>query len=288
MRTTLLGAAVLALVACASNEPNDDYLGGVTGTAAVGGGPVAGASGQAGGAAPPVGAAPMAGAGSMLGGSGGSGGNLAPGGAGGQGGATAPAAGSGGGGEGASGAGAGGMGGNAGQAGAGSGGAPMGGTTGGSTAGTVTVQFTTITYGGEYAPANYGAVWIEDASGKFIKTAKRWAGTTHASDLATWTMVSMGWGSIFGGGNMADMVDAVSSPTIRMHQAHMVTWNMKNAEKQLVADGEYTAVIEMTESRARDRNGPLLRIEFTKGPSPQMVMPPDEMNFKGISLSYTP
>jgi hypothetical protein len=178
--------------------------------------------------------------------------------------------------------------GGAGQAGAGTAGAGTAGTTGGSTPGTVTVQFTTVTYGGEYAPGNYGAVWFEDASGKFIKTAKRWAGTTHASDLATWTMVSGGWGSIFGGGNMADMMDAMSSATLRAHQAHMVTWNMKNAMAQLVPDGEYTAVVEMTESRARDRNGPLLRIKFTKGPMAQTVMPPNEMNFTGIMLRYEP
>ncbi|HMI89745.1 MAG TPA: hypothetical protein VK509_00200, partial [Polyangiales bacterium] len=77
----------------------------------------------------------------------------------------------------AAGAGGAGAGTGGGQTGAGTGGAPMAGTSGGSTPGTVTVQFTTVGYGGEYAPANYGAVWFEDASGKFIKTAKRWAGT---------------------------------------------------------------------------------------------------------------
>ncbi len=160
---------------------------------------------------------------------------------------------------------------------------------GGSTMGTVTVQFTTVSYDGEYAPLNYGAVWFEDGSGKFLKTAKRWAGTVHASDLVGWTKASGGWGSIFGGGgNAADMMDAMSSATIRTHQMHTVTWNMMDAQKQLVPDGEYVAKIEMTESRARDRAGPLLEIKFTKGAMPQMVEVPNNASFTGVMLRYMP
>jgi hypothetical protein len=170
---------------------------------------------------------------------------------------------------------------------AGSGGAAGG--TGGTTRGTVTVQFTTVTYGGEYAPMNYGAVWFTDASGKFIKTAKRWAGAAHAGDLATWTKESGGWGSLFGGGgNAADMMDAMSSATLRTHQMHTVTWNVMDAMKQVVPDGEYVANIEVTESRARDRAGPVIKLKFVKGPMPQMVEMPNQMSFTGISLKYMP
>ena len=158
----------------------------------------------------------------------------------------------------------------------------------GSAAGMVTVKFTTVSYGGQYAPLNYGAVWFEDSTGKFIKTAKRWAGAAHATDLVAWTAASGGWGSFFGGGNQADQMDAVSQATIRMHQSHTVTWNMKDVQMQLVADGDYVAVLEMSESRALDRAGPLLRIKFTKGPMPQTVAVPDDPSFTGVSLDYTP
>ena len=160
---------------------------------------------------------------------------------------------------------------------------------GGKTTGSVMVTFTTVSYDGEYAPLNYGAVWFETGDGKFVKTAKRWAGTVHASDLAKWTEASGGWGSPFGGGgNMADQMDAMSSATLRMHQTHMVTWNALGIDKQLAADGEYVAVLEMTESRARDNEGKVLRIPFTKGPMPATVMVPDDASFKGITLTYTP
>jgi hypothetical protein len=177
----------------------------------------------------------------------------------------------------------------AGAAGSGVAGAAGTGAAGGNTPGTVTVEFTTVSYDGEYAPLNYGAVWFEKASMGFVKTAKRWAGAAHASDLVGWTKASGGWGSVFGGGgNMADMMDAMSSATLRTHQKHTVMWNMKDAQKQLVPDGDYVAVLEVTESRARDRAGPLLRIPFTKGPAAQMVDAPANESFTGVVLRYTP
>jgi hypothetical protein len=154
--------------------------------------------------------------------------------------------------------------------------------------GTLTLELTTESYGGQYAPGNYGAVWFETADGDFIKTVKRWAGAAHASDLGAWTEASGGWGGLFGGsGNMADMMDAMSSATLRQHESHTVTWDMKDADKMIVPDGDYVAVVEMTEDRAASP-GPVLRIPFKKGPEPQMVEPADEMSFTGVSLSYQP
>lgn len=271
MKSTVLSAALLALAACgAEGAGGDGYpapagsgtsgLGaaGTTlgGQGAAGSTPTAGSSGQP----PAAGATAMAGTGGRQGtagmmstagtGTSGQGGMGTAGGAGGQ---TSTA-----------------------------------GTTGGNTAGTVTVEFTTVSYEGRYAPSNYGAVWFESASGTFIKTAKRWAGTVHATDLVEWTAASGGWGTIFGGGNMADMMDAMSSATLRTHQSHTVTWNMMGTDKQVVPDGNYVAVVEMTESRAADNAGALVRIEFTKGPNPQMVEPPAAESITGIKLRYTP
>jgi len=154
--------------------------------------------------------------------------------------------------------------------------------------GTLTLKFTTKSYDGQYAPGNYGAVWFESADGEFVKTAKRWAGLAHASDLGQWTEASGGWGGLFGGsGNMADMMDAMSSATLRQHESHSVTWNMKDADKMVVPDGDYVAVVELTEDRAASP-GPLLRIPFKKGPEPVTVDPSDEASFTDISLTYQP
>jgi hypothetical protein len=154
--------------------------------------------------------------------------------------------------------------------------------------GTLTFKFTTKSYGGFYGPLNYVAVWFESKDGKFIKTVARWAGAAHASDLSAWTKASGGWGGLFGGmGNTADMMDAMSSATLRQHQAHSVMWNMKGTDKMVVPDGDYVAVVEVTEDRGTSP-GPVLRVPFKKGPEPQMVDPADEMAFTGISLSYQP
>ena len=280
MKRPILSAALLVLGACSAEGADGGYdsaLDNAVNMGGVGGGGGAAGISPTGGVGGSQGAAGMSGSG--VGGQQGAAGMSGSGGAGGQQGtAGAPMSGTGGQG------GTGGM--MAGTGGAG--GAPTGGMTGGNTAGMVTVEFATVSYGGEYAPLNYGAVWFEDAGGTFIKTAKRWAGTTHASDLVAWTEASSGWGSIFGGGNTADMMDAISMATIRTHQMHTVTWNMKNAEGELVPDGAYVAVVEMSESRARDRAGPLIRIEFTKGPAPMMVEPPAAESFTGVKLSYAP
>jgi hypothetical protein len=287
----LLSTAFLVLVACSPEDGDQsNLLSGGTGGGAASSSTVPGASGTGG----PTSTTPMAGRGTGAAGQG-TVGLAGTGGVAGQSGAGAPATVAGAGGAstaGAAAAGSGSMTAGAGGAAAGSAGGASGAGaagSGGSTAGSVMVQFTTVSYGGEYAPLNYGAVWFERGSSGFVKTAKRWAGAAHATDLVAWTMASMGWGSVFGGGgNAADMMDAVSSATLRTHQTHMVTWNMMDAQKQLVADGEYVAVLEMSESRARDQAGQVVRIKFTKGPMPQTVMVPDEKSFTGISLRYTP
>ena len=288
MNRTLIFSTLVALAGCGSEGSNNDYLGTdmppiMTGNAGVGasgqGGAGTSLSGQGGftGAAGAF-VTGMSGSGgqpSMAGSSGMNGGGGQPATAGmmaGSGGMTAGGAGgAGGGASGAGGSSQGGAGGSAGPA-----------------MGTLTVSFTTVTYNGQYAPLNYGAVWFETASGDFIKTAKRWAGMTHQRDLVAWTEASGGWPGLFGGGNAEDMMDAMSSATIRTHQMHTVMWDMKNLQGQVVPDGDYVAVLEMSESRSATREGPLLRIPFTKGPAPHMAMPPDQEGFSGVSLSYQP
>jgi hypothetical protein len=154
--------------------------------------------------------------------------------------------------------------------------------------GTVSIEFSTLTYGGEYAPKNYVAAWIEDGSGGFVKTVQRSAGDIHASDLVGWTAASGGWGFSFLGSSNPDMVDAVSTPTLQTHQAHSITWNLKDGSGAVVPDGNYTVVLEVTESRARDRAGPLARIDFVKGAQAQTVERPDDEAFENVVVHFEP
>ena len=143
------------------------------------GAPMAGTSAGPGGAAPTAGA-PASGAG----------GNTGAGGA--------PAAGSGG----KGGTGAGGAGPGTGGMGTGGTAAGSGGTTGTppvtASAGTLTIDFTTVGNGGNYAPRNIGAVWVVGPSGKFVKTLERWA-AARATYLAKWKSSGVpAWSAFFG------------------------------------------------------------------------------------------
>jgi hypothetical protein len=134
--------------------------------------------------------------------------------------------------------------------------------------GTLTVSFMSLGPGGRYAPRNCGAVWIEDASGKFVKTIERWTAIRERY-LENWSMASGGWGfSIFGGstGDNPDQVDVVSAGTLSRHQMHMSSWNMKNADGEVVPDGMYTVVVEVSEGTSG-----VGRVEFVKGPMAQML-----------------
>ncbi|HET6339766.1 MAG TPA: DUF2271 domain-containing protein [Polyangiales bacterium] len=153
------------------------------------------------------------------------------------------------------------------------------------TQGTLTIDFKSVTSGGNYAPRNVGAVWIETAAGMFVKTIERWAGI-RANHLTAWNAASSGWGSIFGGGNTADMLDAVSRATLRSHEMHQTMWNMKDSTGKVVADGMYNLVIECTEDNRRA--GPVAKVAFMKSPTPQMVTAPDKAPYTGLVLNYQP
>jgi hypothetical protein len=253
-----------------------DYGAGATGgTGGVTSGGAGGAAGTLGGmtSLPPN---PMAG----VGGSGGAAGMTVP--TGGTGGVASSGSG------GASGGGAGGSGGGTAGMGASGGAGGEAGSTSPSTPGTLTLQFMSVGNAGEYAPRNCGAVWIETSSGQFVKTLERWAGI-RAGHLTAWTAASGGWGGGFffaTGGNTADQMDAISAATLRPHQMHSPTWNMKDTMGVVVPDGTYRVMIEVTESERKA--SAVASIEFEKGPTPVSLSPSDEGPFQDLTLSYTP
>jgi hypothetical protein len=202
----------------------------------------------------------------------------------GSGGEDSPAANGGTGGAGMSGAGmggAGGMGGNMIKPGSGGAGASgSGGMSGSGGAGPssgakptkVTLDFTTLPQGGRYQPKNIGVVWIQNASGDYITAIEIWAGF-RARYLRKWLGVNP-----FG-----DSADAVSSATLRMHETHSATWDLKDSDGSIVPDGDYTLFIEVTD---KDAAGISTSVDFTKGPEPQTVMVPDAQYYTGVKLTY--
>jgi hypothetical protein len=100
------------------------------------------------------------------------------------------------------------------------------------------VAFDTTSNGGQYAPKNIVAVWIERADGSFVKTIGRWAGTRR-SHLIAWEQGS------------GDDVDAVSGATRSSHSTRLsVHWDFKDRSGALVPDGAYSIRMELADSNA--------------------------------------
>jgi hypothetical protein len=134
-----------------------------------------------------------------------------------------------------------------------------------------TLQFAVLTktLNGRYSPKNVGAIWVERASGEFVKTLELWA-STRVRWLARWRAEA--------GSNK---VDAVTSATLRTHVMHNASWNLTDASRKSVAPGDYKIVIEMTD---HDGNGDSTEVPFTLG-DPLTVMPADQTHFVNMTLT---
>ena len=127
----------------------------------------------------------------------------------------------------------------------------------------------TSAFGGRYAPRNVGAIWIETASGTFVKTLEKW-GSTRSRYIVRWNAAS--------GGNV---VDAVTSATLQSHVTHDRTWNLTDKTTCEIKTGTYRVVVEHTD---RDGPGATIEIPFTKDQTAVTLMPTDATNFHDMLL----
>lgn len=142
------------------------------------------------------------------------------------------------------------------------------------TDGSATFQVTTVTAGGTYAPRNVMAIWVTDANSNFVKTLKRQAQT------------QMRWLSRWGASSKSNVVDGITGATLSSHQAHAVTWNCRDTNNVVVADGTYRIFVEFTEFNGA---GPYLQaVSFNKGAAGVTSAPAGAANFTGMSLVYVP
>ena len=128
----------------------------------------------------------------------------------------------------------------------------------------------TKTLGGRYSPRNIGAIWIEDASGKWIKT------------LAVWAFLRERYLTRFRAASGGNRVDAITGATLSQHTTHAVTWDLTDAAGATVPDGQYNLVVETTD---RDATGDSTAVPFAKGPSPVHLTPPDVAHYVNMSLA---
>ncbi len=144
------------------------------------------------------------------------------------------------------------------------------------TKGTATLEFLTRSGQNKYSPKHVLAVWIVAEDGKFIRTLKL-AGKRRKKYLKTWKKSSDG-----------NMVDAVTSATLKKHEKQTIEWDCKDSEGNLVPDGIYEIRIEFTDAHVQGPLTPPGHITFTKGPESVEVTPKDLKQLTNIKLSYKP
>ncbi|MFV8749655.1 DUF2271 domain-containing protein [Nannocystaceae bacterium ST9] len=135
----------------------------------------------------------------------------------------------------------------------------------------VQLSFTvrTSAVGGQFAPRNVGAIWIEDGEGVFVRTLERW-GIMRAKWLLRFNEASEG-----------DVTDAITGATLPAHETHVVDWDLRDLSGCEVANGEYDLVIELTD---RSGAGESIAIPFAKDLVGGTLMPREHTNFHDMVL----
>jgi hypothetical protein len=138
-----------------------------------------------------------------------------------------------------------------------------------------TLQVTTLTSGagGNYAPRNIVAVWVEDSNGVFVKTLLAYA-NTYKQYLTHWKVKSQ-----------YNTTDAISGPTVNSHATRTCNWNGKNTSGVVVPDGKYRICFELTDKNA---TGNYSYFEIIKDAQSHTLTPANVSSFSNISITWTP
>jgi hypothetical protein len=146
------------------------------------------------------------------------------------------------------------------------------------TEGTLTVTATTSSTGGNYAPKNIVAMWIEDEQGNWVKTLLAYA-ATRKTHLNTWEAATTAAGSPF------NTVDAITGATKSNHGTRTCTWNGTDVSGVLVADGNYKLRMELTD---KNGTGNFSSFSFTKDTIPLNLTLQNVPSFASISIVWEP
>lgn len=146
------------------------------------------------------------------------------------------------------------------------------------TNGTLTVSVTTSAAGGNYAPKNVVAIWVEDNQGNFVKTLLAYA-QTRKTHLNTWEASTSAFGSPF------NTVDAITGATKSSHSTRTCTWNGTDVDGNLTADGTYKVRMELTD---KNSTGNFSTFTFTKGPNTENQTPGNVPSFSAITINWEP
>jgi MYXO-CTERM domain-containing protein len=149
--------------------------------------------------------------------------------------------------------------------------------------GSVRITFTTTPSGGNYAPNNVVALWIQNGAGAHQRTVGVW------SAVRTQYLISY---RAAAGVNDANNLpaDAVSGASRSNHQGNLVAlWNLKDKAGNVVPDGTYTIRLELADENAttagQNNQG---TFTFVKGPTAQVQNALANGGFTNVTIDYDP
>jgi len=144
--------------------------------------------------------------------------------------------------------------------------------------GVLTVTASTSETGGNFAPRNIVAIWVEDSDGNFVKTLLAYA-QNRITHLNTWQASTSAAGTEF------NTTDAITGATRSSHATRECSWNATDYNGNIVADGEYFVWMELTD---KNGTGNYSSFSFTKNDMEELQNPENVPSFSDISIHWTP
>jgi hypothetical protein len=153
------------------------------------------------------------------------------------------------------------------------GGAPLGATC------HLDVVVTTHSGGGNHQPKNVDAIWIQDASGTFVKSLYVMA-RNEIQHLNAWNAATTA------AGLSRNRVDAVTGASLPGYGTRMASWNCTDVNQKVVGAGGYQVCFDLNDGNGSDKH---TCDNIMLGTTATTVMPPDALPcFTGRILTYTP
>jgi hypothetical protein len=141
------------------------------------------------------------------------------------------------------------------------------------------VTVTTHSGGGNHAPKNVDAIWIQDASGKFVKSLYVMA-RNEIQHLNAWNTATTA------AGLSRNRVDAVTGASLSGYGARMASWNCTDVNQKPVGVGGYQVCFDLNDGNGGDKS---TCDKIMLGKTATTAMPPDALPcFTGRILTYTP
>lgn len=145
------------------------------------------------------------------------------------------------------------------------------------TSGTLTFTINPVSHTGSYGAKHVVAVWIENASGTFIKTKLKYSASKNYDHLGTWTSKSG-----------LSTVDATSGATLTSYNPLSFSWDGTNVSNTNVADGEYKIWIELAWDKSLTTGKTVTSYTFTKGTNASHLTPANTSLFTDVTIDWVP